>query len=91
MKKVLLQISELLGSDFRRGKFTIVGYGFIDVIVEIAYDDCYQYFIAKYDDDGNYHDLEAIGYSEDHENLGTPKEWMEIYKRIDESQSKIKK
>jgi len=87
MKELLVKIGELIDSK-NTTRFTVIGFGYIDVIVELAFDDCYEYFISSYDADGTYSDLKRCGYSEDHKDLGTAEEWKAIYKRIDEAQEK---
>ncbi len=84
MKKVFKQITEIVDTDPRKKSFTIVSWAYIDILLEIYYADCYEYYMAEYDHKNNvYGDLKRVGYGDDFEDYHSDKNHKDTYKRID--------
>ena len=79
MKKVLLQIGQILEDNTGTDRFIITGKQGVDVTLEVAHDDgARSYHTAKYKKDGEYGELEFKGYDEE----GAAMKWEYGYERV---------
>ena len=72
-------------------QFKIMGYCHLDVIVKLVYDDCDEYFIAKYSqkNDGSFSPLERVGFSFDRPYLGEVESWVKEWDKLEKETKNI--
>jgi len=92
MKKLFNQISTLVKDNNQYLSFTITHLGFVELIVEISYDDCYAYYSSKFDSTlDDYSPLTFVGNSPDHITIGSSKDFNSTFNRIKTASKNSKK